>query len=161
MILLDVVAQGPGPVADVTLRFKNVTRLGNGVAHAHLSLAEGAVAQGPAERNVVRNLLAHDFAARLRLLASQLRAGHDDAVRAEIELHQRRPARLAGEIVDLAGDAALAANTRFLGELRQLIDSGALRGAEACERAAQSLRYAAFTELHTAVAGAPCEEDAR
>ena len=93
VILLDVVAQGPGPVADVTLRFKDVTRLDNGVAHAHLSLAEGAVDQGPAERNAVRNLLAHDFAARLRLLASQLCAGHDDAVRAEIELHQRRRRR--------------------------------------------------------------------
>jgi hypothetical protein len=37
-ILLDVVAQNPGPLADVTLRYKDVVYLRNGVARANLTL---------------------------------------------------------------------------------------------------------------------------
>ncbi len=55
----------------------------------------------------------------------------------------------------------LAADDRFFAEYRRLIATGALGPSEARRRVAQSLRYAAFAKLHTAVAGATSEEDSR
>ena len=43
VVLLDVVAPGPGPVADVTVRYKDLVHMKNGVARAHLrSVAPGS-----------------------------------------------------------------------------------------------------------------------
>ena len=161
VVLLDVVAPGPGPIADVTLRFKDVTRLGNGVAHAHLALQNGEPAAGPAEVNVLRNLLAHDFARRARRIGGLIAAGRDGEATAEIARHRTLLQGVAREVPALADDHALAADDRFFAEYRRLIDRRALGPAEARRRVSQSLRYAAFAKLHTAVAGAKSEEDSR
>ncbi len=58
VILLDVVASGPGAVADVSVRYKDLAFLRNGVARASISLPAGAAVPGPLERNVLKNLLA-------------------------------------------------------------------------------------------------------
>src|SRR6185369_2748520 len=49
VILLDVVAPGPGAVADVSVRYKDLVFLRNGVARASLTLPAGAPAAGPLE----------------------------------------------------------------------------------------------------------------
>ncbi|MDH3376799.1 MAG: hypothetical protein OEQ39_07520, partial [Gammaproteobacteria bacterium] len=58
VILLDVLAEHPGAVADVTVRFKDLIHLRNNVARATLSVALGDRSVGPLQRNVLKNLLA-------------------------------------------------------------------------------------------------------
>jgi hypothetical protein len=51
-ILLDVVADAPGPIADVTVRYKDLIRLENTVARASLALARTDDTAGPLETSV-------------------------------------------------------------------------------------------------------------
>ena len=59
VFVLDVVAPGPGPLADVTVRYKDLVYLRNGVARATTSLARGERRAGPIEANVLKNFLAY------------------------------------------------------------------------------------------------------
>jgi protein TonB len=51
-ILLDVVAEGPGPIAEVTARYKDLVRLENTVSRASLALGRSDAASGPLEAGV-------------------------------------------------------------------------------------------------------------
>jgi TonB family protein len=51
-ILLDVVADGPGPIASVTARYKDLVHLDNTVARASLGLPRSDAAPGPLETSV-------------------------------------------------------------------------------------------------------------
>jgi protein TonB len=51
-ILLDVVADGPGPIAAVTARYKDLVHLDNTVARASLGLVRSDAAPGPLETSV-------------------------------------------------------------------------------------------------------------
>src|SRR5262249_61166163 len=78
-ILLDTVAAGPGPIADVGVRYKDLVLLRNNVARAALTLPASAPAPGPLERNVSKNLLAQELAQTLTAAAAALDRG--DVVR--------------------------------------------------------------------------------
>jgi hypothetical protein len=75
VILVDVVVAGPGPVAEVTLRYKDLVYLRNGALHGQLSLPTGKPVQGPVERVVSKNLLAHRFSEAVRQAADALGRG--------------------------------------------------------------------------------------
>jgi protein TonB len=51
-ILLDVVAEGPGPIAEVTARYKDLVQLENTVSRASIALARSDAASGPLEIGV-------------------------------------------------------------------------------------------------------------
>ncbi len=51
-ILLDVVADGPGPIAEVTARYKDLVQLENTVSRASLALPRSEAASGPLEAGV-------------------------------------------------------------------------------------------------------------
>jgi hypothetical protein len=83
VVLLDVVVPGPGPVADVSVRYKDLVHMRNGVARAHLDLARaGRTGAGPLELNVVANLVAVEVASRLDGAADALEIGELTAARA-------------------------------------------------------------------------------
>jgi len=75
-ILLDVVADGPGPVADVTARYKDLIRLENAVSRASLALPRSDAAAGPLQ-TVVEN----DY--RELLVAEALEAASEAMARGE------------------------------------------------------------------------------
>ncbi len=56
-ILLDVVAPGPGPIAEVTARYKDLVQLENTVARASLALPRSEEAAGPLETSVLKDYL--------------------------------------------------------------------------------------------------------
>ena len=80
VILLDVLVEGPGPVADVTLRYKDLVHLKNGVARGELRLPAGERAPGPLQRNVLKNRVAFELAQAARTASGYL--AHDDTARA-------------------------------------------------------------------------------
>ena len=69
VILLDVLAPGSGPVADVRLRYKDLVYGRNNSASAEHSLQAGSPTLGPLERNVIKNQLAFQFTQALRQAA--------------------------------------------------------------------------------------------
>ncbi|NKB49999.1 MAG: hypothetical protein GKS02_11645 [Alphaproteobacteria bacterium] len=83
-VLLDVVAERPGAIADVTVRYKDVVNLKNGVAQAALALGDTPREAGPLERNVLKNLVAVEFAKQTRLASRELAGGDFQSARQRI-----------------------------------------------------------------------------
>lgn len=88
VILLDVLVTGPGAVADVTLRYKDLVHLKNGTARTELRLPAGEDTPGPLQRNVLKNRVAYELAQAARTASEYLR--RDDtlgAIRTLQSLH--------------------------------------------------------------------------
>ena len=84
-ILLDVVASGPGPIAEVTVRYKDLAALENTVAKASLALSGTTATEGPLERNVLKNFLALHLSRELEGAADMLDRGDQGGALARIE----------------------------------------------------------------------------
>jgi hypothetical protein len=74
-VLLDVVVPGPGPVVEVSARYKDLVNLRNGSARAQLSLGRDASAAGPLETAVLKGLLAHRLGKTLESAGAELSGG--------------------------------------------------------------------------------------
>jgi len=75
VILLDVVAQGPGSIADVTVRYKDLLYMRNEVARANLNLPAGENRPGVLEYKVTKNLLGLTLSQHARRAADLLANG--------------------------------------------------------------------------------------
>ncbi len=150
VILLDLVAEGPGPVADVSVRYKDVAYLRNGVAEASLTLARGREAVGPLERNVLKNLVAWEFARELRAVGRTLAAGDGPGAAARLAGLRELIRGLRQEVPGWSNDADLAADEGLLA--RYLAALGSPSAGDAVQRRylADSLDYAAHRKLQSA-----------
>ena len=72
VVLLDLVVPGPGPVAEVGVRYKDLVHGRNGVARSQLDLPAGEQPPGPLQHNVMKNRLAHEVAGVLRQAGEDL-----------------------------------------------------------------------------------------
>lgn len=102
VVLLDLVVEGPGAIADVSLRWKDLVRAGNGSASDRLTLGEGGARRGPRERAVVLAYAAHELAEALRESAELVRAGHSSTARGRLWAVQQRIASVEGMADDVA-----------------------------------------------------------
>ncbi len=87
VVLLDVVVPGPGAVADVTVRYKDLVKLKNGVARANLSLDRNTELPGPLERNVLKNYLARKLSETLVSAGESLLGGNDGNALGLLQTH--------------------------------------------------------------------------
>ena len=88
VVLLDVVAEGPGKIADASVRYKDLVRLKNGATNATLTLPSGTAKAGPLELNVVKNRLAYELSSVLQSASKAI--AENDRVRALSELDSFR-----------------------------------------------------------------------
>ncbi len=141
-ILLDVVVDAPGPLGDVTAKYKDLTLLRNTEARASTSLAALSARNvyGPLETNVSENFLAHRLAERLERTSDSLRRG--DSQGAVIVLEQAvAHFRARGRHHDIE-------MTRDLAMLRSYIQLvTAASEPSLLSYLADSLRFAAATKL--------------
>jgi hypothetical protein len=150
VVLLDVVAAKPGPIADLQVRYKDVLRLRNGVAEAALSLGAGADARGPLERNVLKNLVAWELARRSREASRYLEAGDLPRTRALLAWQRDLIQGLRLEVAGWSGDADLAADQAMLEEYLAVLDAPAAGDAVQRRHLAESLHYVGFRKLQSA-----------
>ena len=154
VVLLDVVVPGPGPVAEVTVRYKDLVHLRNGVARSSLRLTHDASPPGPLEHNVVRNVLAMDLSEVLASAAQLLADGREgdaaQTLRAFVELVRG----LQVEEPALYADPEVDADLEMVAEYLALLDGTALPDqppmAAPAARAyvRDSLEYAAFNKIN-------------
>ena len=113
-ILLDVVVPGPGPVAEIDVRYKDLVRLENGQASSAVSLPRGAPTRGARELHVVSSMLAHTASQALATAGDRAQAG-DRAGAAEV-LREARDAIEATRraMPRLARDRATTSLVRLL-----------------------------------------------
>ena len=141
VVLLDLVADQPGPLADVQVRFKDLVRLGNGRADTSLALERGPDVQRPAQRAVTQSRLAFEVAAALRDAAALSRQGNAAAARARIE-----SARLALAAARTSQPELGRALTNDL-ELCAHVDRARASGGDP-SALSDALRYASRRRLH-------------
>jgi hypothetical protein len=141
-ILLDVVAPEAGPIADVTLRYKDLIYQRNGVARANLNIGAESRPAGPLERNVLKNVLAVRMSSALTNAGRALSEGNiADAVNALGEQRERLLALRASEPAFLS-DTELAADLELLDEYLSLLGSEAAGLGGLREYLANSLQLA-------------------
>jgi Ca-activated chloride channel family protein len=135
-VLLDVVAPGPGPIAEVAALYKDVAFLRNGVARASLSLPRRAEA-GPLHGGVLASLLAARLSEELTRAASLVGAGQTRAAAEVLRAARRLRVGLGSVRPDLAGDRGIARDVAMLDDYLATLDAGTLPA-----RLADSLRCA-------------------
>jgi hypothetical protein len=103
VILLDVVASGSGPIADVSVRYKDLAFLKNSVARTSLALPRTDQAAGVLERNVLKNLLSFQLAEILEKAGTVLAQGHLDQAQLLLTSQQNLLEQLTRECEGLDG----------------------------------------------------------
>jgi hypothetical protein len=116
VLLLDVVADGPGLVADVTARFKDLVQLGNGIARQSLWLPNLELARGALERNVLKNLVAFELAQKLGAAGDALASGSPESARAVLNDALALLDSLGGALPELIGDHELGRDRALTAE---------------------------------------------
>lgn len=146
-LLVDLVAPGPGPLADVTVRYKDLVRMDNGVARARLDLAYGEppeVPEGPLQVSVVKSLLAHEVKDCLETASSQLEATKEATeATATLEACRDLLRGMTTAVPALAGDPDLESDLRMLDRYLSVLSAlSANTSANALSAVRQSLHYA-------------------
>lgn len=154
VVLLDVVVPGPGPVAEVTVRYKDLVFLRNGVARAGLKLGHDPGPPGPLEHNVVRNVLALDLSSVLARAASLVAKGQEGEAAASLREFAGLVRGLQAEQPALYADPEVDADLAMVGEYTALLDGGPVAPATTPAARAyvrDSLENAAFNKINPPV----------
>ena len=148
VVLLDVVVPGPGPVADVTVRYKDLVHMKNGVASAHLELSRpGRAGAGPLELNVLANLVAVEVASRLDAAADVLAGGDIEAALANLNECLDLVRGITGLVDGLAQDPDLEADIKMLVGYLGAVETLSPDDPAQIQTAVDSLRYAARLKI--------------
>ncbi|MBE9556701.1 MAG: hypothetical protein IMF08_07585 [Proteobacteria bacterium] len=150
VILLDVVVEKAGPIADVTARYKDVIHLKNGVARASLTVARGSAIAGPLELNVFKNLVAREYALRTGDAGRYLTVGDMRGAIDSIVALRDLIGDLRATVTGWRSDPDLAADESSLNDYLSALSASAVADADQRHFVAASLRYAAFLKLQTA-----------
>jgi hypothetical protein len=144
VILLDVIAKGPGPIVDVRVRYKDLTTLRNATARASLSVPRGNDSAGPLQQNVLGNLLAHQLSEELRAVGKLLGAGNDREAIERLSDFRDLLVALQSSDLGLGKNQDLARDIPMLDEYVFLMRAGALDVAATREHLAESLELSAY-----------------
>jgi len=142
VVLLDVVVPGPGPVADVTVRYKDLVHMKNGVARAHLEVGRSGSAVGPLERNVLANLVATEVASDLDDAAGAVAMGDLDTAGAILTESLDLVRGITSLVEGLAQNPDLEADVEMLTGYLQALANLSVDDSVQLQTAADSLRYA-------------------
>jgi hypothetical protein len=121
VILLDVVAPGPGKLADVRVRYKDLVNLKNAVTRASLNMPSGRRSDDPLVRNVRKNLLAHRISVDLRQAGRRLNQGDQSQAFALLSRAASRIDELKEIIPALKDDPELRRDAVMLAEYLQVL----------------------------------------
>ncbi len=84
-VVLDLLVEGPGDIADVTLRYKDLSFLRNGLQKAHYKLNRGESLLGKEQRQVIKNILGYQFSKTMLNAANNLKDNCLSCAMAELD----------------------------------------------------------------------------
>ena len=142
-VLLDVVVPGPGPVAEVTLRSKDLVAGRNGVQRDQLELPRGEGRRGALELAVWKSLVGQRLHLGLDRAADALDAGDRDGALERVDGLRSLLRGLPAIVPGLAGDVDLARDLELLDRAAELVSGVELGPRDASVGPADALRLAA------------------
>jgi hypothetical protein len=145
-VLLDLVVERPGAIADVSLRYKDLVFLRNGSLQGHLELPGGESAPGPAQYAVMKNILSRHFSDAAERAAGALGRNDPAGALAELKAMQRRLERARREQPAWRDDPELVRDLRVLAHFIRAL--GLPPAADHQSGLADSLKYAAWAKTH-------------
>jgi hypothetical protein len=146
-LLLDVVVPGPGPVADVSVRYKDLVYRRNGIARARLTIEDGHREPGPLERNVLKNQLAYALAGSAATAGQQLAAGDRRAAVRTLKTARELITGMRQEIPGWDNDHELRGDEALLAQYLTVLGPRFAGTGQQQHHLADSLRYLAFRRL--------------
>ena len=146
-LLLDVVVPGPGPVADVSVRYKDLVYRRNGVARVRLTIEDGRRNPGPLERNVLKNQLAYALAGSAATAGEQLAAGDRPAAVRTLTTARDLITGMRQEIPGWDNDRELRDDEALLAQYLTVLGPRFAGSGQQQHHLADSLRYLAFRRL--------------
>jgi hypothetical protein len=150
-VLLDLVVDGPGAIADVSLRYKDLVFLRNGSLRGHLDLPPGSgfgaeTTRGPAELAVLKNLLSHHFVNAVQQASAALARQQPAPAGAALNAMRATLDQACRDIPAWAHDPDIMRDRQVLQRyIAALVSPGA--GSHQAFLA-DSLRYAAWAKTH-------------
>lgn len=145
-ILIDVVAEQAGPIADVSLRFKDLVFLKNGVLHGQAQLPSGELKRGPQELAVLKNLLGKTVIEAIEQAAEALANNDVSAARDWLQRAARSITHYRQTEPAWQRDPDLLRDEQVLNDYLEILHGpnlGQLRAA-----LADSMRFAAWRKTH-------------
>lgn len=127
VILLDLVVPGPGKVADVTIRFKDLIDLENRTIRTSFALQRTASSLGPLQLNVMKNFLAQQLSDSLKQASELVRAGNFEQAAEITEQQATLNAAFRNEFPSFQRDQDLQQNEMVLEQANSLLRSRELR----------------------------------
>jgi len=146
-VLLDVVVPGPGPVADVSVRYKDLVYRRNGVASARLAVGDDRRTTGPLEYNVLKNQLAYELARAASAASLQLAGGDRGGAAHTLSVARDLIIGMSEEIPGWDSDVELRADALLLAQYLAVLDPRFAGAGQIQQQLADSLRYLAFRRL--------------
>ena len=119
-IILDVVANQAGPVADVTVRYKDLVQLTNGQTRAQLALSRYGNDGGPLQDAVARSALTQEMAQALSDAARAVKSGDIDEANRLLQALQSLLSNASSEHRD---SASLRRDALLVSQLRDRLSS--------------------------------------
>lgn len=110
VILLDVVAEQAGPIAEVSLKYKDLVYLRNGEARAALVIGERPRNLSPLELNVTKNKLAWQLSDSLRQAGQALSTANLEQAVGFLQMYLDNLASMQQQVADWQNDAELLAD---------------------------------------------------
>ena len=145
-ILLDVLVDRPGAVADVSLRYKDLVYLKNSSLRDRLSLEQGTVQRGLAELTVLKNLLAWHFSHSVQQAADYMARQQPEAAASTLASMRQTLLQLRSELPGWDRDPELKRDQQVLARYLQVLVSPQAQPHRIL--LADSLRYAAWAKTH-------------
>jgi len=146
-VLVDVLAEKPGEIADIRVRYKDLISLNNGVARAKLNIQEGNQPPGLIEQNVTKNLLAVELADSIRSASQKLAEGDSETAR-HLLIQQRDLLNSMRQVVaDWQTDPELLADENMLNEYLAILNSPVMEQPEQVTNISDSLAIGAHRKM--------------
>jgi hypothetical protein len=146
-LLLDVLVPGPGPVAEVSVRYKDLVYRRNGIASAWLAIEDGQRARGPLEHNVLKNQLVYELTRSASTASQQLDTGDRQGAVRTLTAARELIAGMREEVPGWDNDTELRSDEALLVQYLQVLDQHFAGADQHQQRLADSLRYLAFRRL--------------
>ena len=148
VILLDVVTEQAGSIADVSVRYKDLVNLRNGSNSAQLTLPSGSKPPGPLELNVLKNHVALTLAQAAQNASQLLAAGNYQQTMNILVTMQQILQSIRREIPIWQNDLELINDEKLLASYALLIRSGYVNYSQRMRKnLIASLRVAAHRKL--------------